>query len=114
MMRIDAGVFTLNSFEMALGWYTSALTSVEIGVTYDLAGGGTQTDMLSLDHNFNLFSPGLDITGATFDLSSLTDYGYISLDNIDVDGSTVPEPGTIMLMGVSLLGLGFVRRRKVL
>lgn len=37
--RTDLAAFTLNSFEMALGWYNPDPSSASITVTYDLAGG---------------------------------------------------------------------------
>ena len=36
---------------------------------------------------------------------------YIGIDNLEV--SRVPEPGTLMLLGLGLAGLGFARRRNV-
>jgi hypothetical protein len=38
------------------------------------------------------------------------DLNYIGIDSLEVD-HRVPEPGTLMLLGLGLAGLGFVRRR---
>ena len=36
---------------------------------------------------------------------------YTTIDNVTVGGALVPEPGTLLLLGLGLLGLGATRRR---
>jgi len=108
--RTDAGVFTLDSFDAALGWFQSHEDGATISVTYDLAAGGQSTVVYTLGSGFATFAPGLEITQATFDLGGAGD-GYISLDNIAVT-SAVPEPGSSSLLLAGLGVIGLVQRRR--
>jgi hypothetical protein len=57
-------------------------------------------------YTFNVVATGLD----TLTFAEEDDGGYWSLD--DVSLTAVPEPGTLALLGIGLLGLAGVRRRK--
>lgn len=47
----------------------------------------------------------------TIEFFARNDPGGFSLDNVSVDLSPVPEPSTLLLLGVGLLGASFLRRR---
>lgn len=68
-----------------------------------LAGQDVQIYFTLLDLSYD-FDPGL----FTSDV--------IKIDNIVIAqadaATTVPEPGTILLLGVGIMGIGFIRRRK--
>ena len=99
--------FKLDSFSAALGWYTAG-TPRPISVTYTLAGGGTSVATYTLTDTFTNFTPGLDITSATFDMGGLG--GYMSLDDVTVNSVPEPTPAMMMLAGLVLAGL--VGRRR--
>ena len=81
----------------------SAFSITVAGVPYDLAFADAST-------NYSYFA--YDTTSNSFVAGQGTgDYGQ--LDSVTLTPKAVPEPPTLVLFGVSLIGLGFLRRRKV-
>jgi hypothetical protein len=60
----------------------------------------------------------LDVTGTghdTLTIEGYRNYGYNGIDNVSVTGAVpAPEPGTLALFGIALLGLGGLRLRRKL
>lgn len=67
-------------------------------------GGNTPYSTIS-----EIFTAGATPTEITF--LERNDVGAFSLDNISVDLAPVPEPSTLLLLGIGLLGAGFFRKR---
>jgi PEP-CTERM motif len=97
--------------------------SRQIEVTGNVFGGGTVFTVLDLDDNFVESTPANYFQTFTFDptwgnLSSVILQGinsqplngnYYAIDNIVVDTTAVPEPGTLSLLG---LGSAYLIRRR--
>lgn len=53
-----------------------------------------------------------DPIGQALGIRFFTSAGQLSFDDVTLDASPVPEPGTLALLGVSLTALGIIRRRR--
>lgn len=128
MSSTNGSAFNLLGFDGAEVFLDAAAASAGgfpnanmINVVGTLMGGGTVSALLSLDgladgaggiadfQSFNL-AGFTNLSSVVF--SGLTDTGGtggISLDNLNV--ASVPEPGSLLLLGIGLLGFSVVRRR---
>ena len=56
---------------------------------------------------------GFESTAALIGRIVFRNVGHMVLDGVKFETVAVPEPGTLALFGLGLMGLGFARRRKV-
>ena len=95
---------------------TSAVRSVQYGNLAPILAGGAAANQLVTTITFQAVAPGtytigtinlLGDTGAQGDTN-----GQGSTVTITVNGPVIPEPGTALLMGLGLAGLGVAGRRR--
>lgn len=76
------------------------------GVT--LAGGVSSSSFPYTPIYLNFVA---DVLPTSIELFARNDAGAFSLDNVSVDLAPVPEPSTLLLLGIGLLGASFLRKR---
>ena len=76
-------------------------------------GSGTWSVIPGTSSSQGYLSFTFDIAGLNLDPSNLGFHWDMSCGNDTIEGKvSVPEPGTVALLGLGLIGLGFVRRRR--
>lgn len=117
MTKSGGGAFSLDSFFAGTRFISQGYgEATGIDVLGTLSGGGTvQATFGFVNENFdqfNLTTSFADLVSVTF--TSLPGTGMVEfiIDDIVVnERSSVPEPGTITLLGLALVGLGLSRRK---
>ncbi len=101
----------------AFGFQLADASDISANLTLSFSDGSSSNwDMINYSQpNGNLkyvtVTSDQDILGGTLTFSNSTSNDGWGVDNITVGTVNVPEPGSLLLMGLGMLGLGAARRR---
>ena len=109
VLRIDFA-FLVGS----LMWYTDTAGSQQpIFNAYGQGGALLETVIATATNQGNFALTSFSSSGISYvELLQPSDFWGYLIDDLSFEATSVPEPGTLALLGIGLLGMGAARRRK--
>ena len=104
-------------FYSVTGWNNNVYSGHHDSDPFAISNGSLVSSLLSNDSGqdgvFFWRTVSFDLAGTGLSLANVDAHWTMSCGNDAIDGNfSVPEPSILSLLGFSLLGLGFIRRRK--
>lgn len=114
---VNGTSYDLSFYLATVSTFGAPLGSIDIGTSIDATSFGTNvfTASSTLLDTWQFFSTSF-VAGANANfLSVVSTAGWMAVDGFSLTASSrggVPEPGTLALLGLGIIGLGYTRRKK--